>query len=139
MAESKPQRRSHLIERGVKKPNIAGTLTFLGLRSLDPILQYNLLAGGGAALLTKLGITAATATVGTSLHTGFKAIDSLGLPLPRLIILGMAAGSSLKQSYWLVALSQEHFPPITAVAVSVYKTFVNTLNTLLFLAGSPWH
>lgn len=38
MAVFKPQRHPDLIERGVKEPNVAGTLTLLGLHTLDPVL-----------------------------------------------------------------------------------------------------
>ncbi|CAM1511305.1 Fc.00g088180.m01.CDS01 [Cosmosporella sp. VM-42] len=133
MADKNPKQYD-LIERGVKKSNPPGTLAFLGLRSLDTILQYNLLAGGGAVLLARAGIT--TVATGAALQTGINVIDSLDLPLSHLIILAMAVGSTLKQSYWLVSLSQENFPPIAAVAVSGYNTLVNTANTLLFLAAT---
>ena len=130
----KQSKQVDLIQRGVKKPNPPGTLTFLGLRSLDTVLQYNLLAGGGAALLAKAGIT--TIASGAALQTGISIIDSLNLPLSHLIILAMAVGSTVKQSYWLVSLSQENFPPTAALAVGAYNSFVNTLNTLLFLTAA---
>lgn len=134
MADKSPKKNRDLINRGVKSSNPPGTLTFLGLRGLDPILQYNLLAGGGAALLAKAGIR----TIGNGLvaQTGIGLLDSLNLPTSHLIILAMAIGSTAKQSYWLVGLSQENFPPTAAIATSAYNTLVNTANTLLFLSAA---
>lgn len=134
MADQPSKHSKSLIHRGVKKPNPSGTLTFLGLRSLDSILQYKLLAGSGAALLAKAGI--ATITNGAPLQIGLGFVDSLNLPASHFVILTMAVGSAVKQSYWLTVLSQETFPPASAIAVSVYNTFVNTTNTLLFLTAA---
>ncbi|KAF4984367.1 hypothetical protein FZEAL_435 [Fusarium zealandicum] len=128
------KKQAGLVQRGLKKSDPAGTITFLGLRGLDPLLQYGLLTGSGAALLGRLGISSIAAAAGV--RTGIQAIDSLGLPLPHLIIFVMAVGSSLKQAYWLVSLSQEHFPPFRAAAVSMINTFINSANTLLFLAAA---
>ncbi|KAM5348377.1 hypothetical protein ACJ41O_008201 [Fusarium nematophilum] len=137
MADSdKNQPPTDFVQRGIKKSSPAGVITFLGLRGLDPVLQYSLLSGSGAALLGRLGVSSiAPAAAGNIVRTGIQAIDSLGLPLPHIIILAMALGSSLKQSYWLVGLSQEHFPPTSAIAVSLYNTVANSTNTLLFLAA----
>ena len=127
-----------LIQRGVKRPNALGTLAFVGLRALDPVLQYNLLANGwGAQVLSKLGVSAAlSATPVATVLVGIPYIDSLGLPLSHLIILGLSVGSAVKQIYWLVGLSAEEFPPSAAIAVSFYNTLVNSTNTLLFLSAS---
>jgi protein-S-isoprenylcysteine O-methyltransferase Ste14 len=135
MADSpKSLKHQDLIRRGVKEPSPAGTLTFLGLRALDPLLQYKLLSptGWGVALLSKLGLSASFSSL-QAFHSGIPLLDSLNLPLPHLIILGMAIGSAAKQAYWLTVLSQEEFPPGAAVAVSGYNTFVNSLNSLLLV------
>ncbi|EEU40973.1 uncharacterized protein NECHADRAFT_91175 [Fusarium vanettenii 77-13-4] len=134
MAESNKAGSKEFIQRDVKKSSPAGTLTFLGLRGLDPVLQYSLLTGGGAALLGNLGIPSISPDA--VVHTGIQAIDALGLPLPHLIILAMAVGSAAKQGYWLVKLSEIYFPPTAAITVSVYNSFVNSVNTLLFVAAA---
>lgn len=125
-----------LIMRGVKEPSPAGTLTFIGLRALDPFLQYQLLVPGGwgAALLSKAGIASIVPRAFAA--TGIASIDGLGLPLPQLLLLTMAVGSAVKQIYWLVCLSKETFPLKNAFAVSAYNTFVNTVNVLLFLSAA---
>lgn len=51
-----------------------------------------------------------------------------------LILLLMSAGSTARQIYWLLFIRQESFPTSAAGAVSGYNTFVNSLNSLLFLA-----
>ncbi|KAF4459489.1 hypothetical protein FALBO_13751 [Fusarium albosuccineum] len=137
MAETDKNKSGDFIQRGVKKSSTAGTVTLLSLRGLDPVLQYGLLTGGGAALLGRFGIPSiAPVAAGAAVRTGTQAIDALDLPLSHLVILAMAAGSTLKQSYWLVSLSQEYFPPSSAIAVSGYNTFANSINTLLFLAAA---
>ncbi|KAF7552968.1 hypothetical protein G7046_g7251 [Stylonectria norvegica] len=134
MAETHPQKSNDFIQRGVKKTSASGVLTLFVLRGLDPILQFYLLAGGGSALLAKTGVAAIVN--GPAVTTGVGLIDDLGLPAAHLVLVAMAAGSAIKQCYWLAALSQEYFPPDMAVGVSVYNTFMNTANTLLFLSGT---
>ncbi|KAJ9138427.1 hypothetical protein NKR23_g8467 [Pleurostoma richardsiae] len=122
-----------LINRGVKRQSPSGTATFIGLRSLDPLLQYQLLFRGlGPALLARLGVSAVPAS--SSALAGLP--TALGLPLPHLLLLGMAAGSSAKQIFWLLDIAQEYFPPSSAAAVSTYNTLVNSVNSLLLLAGA---
>ncbi|KAM0328045.1 hypothetical protein ACHAQA_005446 [Verticillium albo-atrum] len=134
-SDGKPVR--DLIHRGVKKSNVPGTLTFVGLRALDVPLQYNLIAGArwGPALLARLNI-AARPLAGFAFTSGLGPLDNLRLPAPHLILLAMSAGAAAKQIYWLVALSNEEFPPSAAIPVSAYNTFVNSLNSLLFLAST---
>jgi protein-S-isoprenylcysteine O-methyltransferase Ste14 len=125
-----------LISRGVYKSNPLGTATFIGLRALDPLLQYEILARGlGAGLLSAVGL--ATLPLGTTgLIPGGALLDRLGLPLPRLIVLGMAVGSTVKQVFWLTYLSREEFPPAAAVAVSLYNSFVNSANSILAVTAA---
>ncbi|TID13370.1 hypothetical protein E2P81_ATG11593 [Venturia nashicola] len=119
-----------LINRGVKRPTPLGTSLFVGLRALDPLLQYGILAHGvGSTLLSKLGITQLPAGLGTNTGTF---IDKLGLSPYRLIILAMAAGSSIKQIYWILATSEEEFPPGAALSVVAYNTIFNSINSLAF-------
>ncbi|OLN97621.1 putative 7-dehydrocholesterol reductase [Colletotrichum chlorophyti] len=138
MSDSPPQKKNFdLINRGVKKPNLPGTLTFLGLRALDPFFQYKLLAGGwGASLLAKIGVNTIPLNAAALSTTGITLLDNLTLPLPHLILLGMSVGSFAKQAYWLLGLSAEEFPPSAAAAVSFYNTLVNSANSLLLIALS---
>ncbi|KAL0933146.1 uncharacterized protein CTRU02_212109 [Colletotrichum truncatum] len=137
MADSKPQKKHFdLIQRGVKGTSVSGILTFVGLRGLDPVLQYKLIAGGwGASILSKLGINTLF-TLGAASNTGISFLDNLNLPLPHLVLLGMSVGSFVKQAYWLISLSAEEFGPSAALTVSFYNTLVNSANSLLLLAAS---
>lgn len=120
-----------LINRGVKQRDVPGTLTFVGLRVLDPLLQYGILANGvGSSLVRKLGID--TLPPGLATNTGISLIDSLGLSPYRLILLGMSVGTVVKQTYWNVAVRQEEFPPSAAVIIAGYNTLINSINSLLF-------
>ncbi|TQN72111.1 putative 7-dehydrocholesterol reductase [Colletotrichum shisoi] len=138
MADFKPEgRHFDLIKRGVKKPNVPGTLTFIGLRGLDPFLQYQLVAGGlGASILGKVGVSSIPLNIAALSTTSISLFDNLHLPLPHLLLLGMSVGSFVKQAYWLVALSAEEFPVSIAVSVSFYNSLVNSANSLLLLAAS---
>lgn len=134
MAEPEKTRRQDprdLISRGEKKPSPAGTLTFVGLRGLDPFIQYQILKHGlGAGLLHKLGLQ--TLPQGLPAATGFALIDKIGLSPYRLILLSMATGSAVKQIYWQLVTSYESFPVSAAVPVSIYNTLWNSLNDILF-------
>jgi protein-S-isoprenylcysteine O-methyltransferase Ste14 len=119
------QHNGEFLRRGVYKSNFLGTATFIGLRALDPFLQYQILANGlGTSIISKLGLSTLP----------FFGISSFtDLPLSRQILLGMAVGSTVKQIYWLLVLSNEEFVPKTAAAVSFYNTFVNSFNSLLLV------
>lgn len=131
----KPNR--DIIARGVKRPSPVGTATFIGLRALDPVLQYQILAHGlGASYLAKLGLSTIPLSAAVVTRTGIKLIDQLGLPLERLLLLGMAFGSAAKQIFWITYSSEEEFPVTSSVLVSAYQTFCNSVNSLLFLTAA---
>ncbi|KAF2673020.1 hypothetical protein BT63DRAFT_410076 [Microthyrium microscopicum] len=124
-----PGKKFDLINRGVKKSNPAGTGVFIGLRALDPVIQYGILAKGlGSGLLHKVGLETLPALPP---NTG-TFLDGLGLSPYRLILLAMATGTAVKQIFWLTATANEEFPPAAAVSVSLFNTFMNSLNTLAF-------
>lgn len=150
-----------LIRRGEKKPTLSGTLTFIGLRAADIPLQHALLSPGsmglGVRLLTSLGLRTIFTPTNTTTwivppsltlpihafavtYPSLSALQSWRLgfltqltPISFLLLL-MSVGSAAKQIYWHLALSQDSFPASAAVAVSAYNTFVNSANSLLFLA-----
>lgn len=122
-----------MIQRGIKKPSPIGTGLFLGLRTLDPFLQYAFLARGvGVSLLHKAGLQ--TLSQGPPILTG-TLIDHLELSPYRLVLLAMAAGSAIKQNYWLLSISQEVFPISSAFEVSIFNTVFNSLNSALFVCS----
>ncbi|KAK8136191.1 hypothetical protein PG984_004131 [Apiospora sp. TS-2023a] len=127
-----------LINRGVKRSTPLGTATFIGMRLADIPWQYHLLHNGAAErALSAVGLsTVAATTAGTAATaTGIALLDNLDLPLPRLLLLAMAAGSSAKQILWLTYLSAEEFPVSAAVPVGIFNTVFNSLNAVL-LAGA---
>lgn len=135
-----PYRKADLIVRGVKKPSPLGTATFIGLRSLDPVLQYHILAahGLGTTLLTHLGLSTAPLTPAIVIRTGWRILDTAlaRLPLERAILLLMAIGSTVKHSFWISAVAEEEWPVRNAVMVSIYNTFCNSVNALLLLSAA---
>ena len=117
--------------RGDKGPSPLGTSTFLGLRTADVFLQYAILRHSwGISLINRLG--GAVLSPGPAALTNTP-LDALGLSPYRLVLLGMAAGSTAKQAYWLTALSYERMLPVTGVVVSAFNTAMNSLNHLLFI------
>ncbi|KAI1416758.1 hypothetical protein F5Y13DRAFT_153000, partial [Hypoxylon sp. FL1857] len=121
-----------LIKRGDRTPTPWGTVTFIGLRTLDLPLQHALLSGLGATLISKVGLATAVPASTAILQTGIPLIDSLGHPTNALLFL-FATGSTAKQVYWLTRLSKESFPARAAATVSFFNTLVNSVNALLFL------
>lgn len=114
----------------MKRPNQLGSSLFVGLRALDPLLQYGILShqiGGG--LLAKLGLS--QLPIGLATNTG-TIIDRLGLSPYRLILLAMATGSAAKQIYWLLCTAEEEFPPSAAIPVVIYNSVFNSINSLAF-------
>ncbi|PQE23318.1 membrane protein [Rutstroemia sp. NJR-2017a WRK4] len=128
MAPEKRDKRDAIV-RGVKKPNPVSTATFVGLRSLDVVLQYGILAKGLAdPLLNAL-------SVHPTYHTLAPAV-ALGLPLKTLIMLGMAAGTTLKQSFWITSISNDLMLTGDAIKISVFNTLFNSLNSILSITSS---
>ena len=137
------------IQRGIYRSNPAGTLTFIGLRSLDAVLQYKLLSGWGTSLLSFAGIRCVTTSAALprgpigaminrvlSLGLDLGASGSVGLPDTHLLMLAMSAGCAAKQIYWLTRLSREEFLPSAACWVSLINSLTNSLNTFLFLSAA---
>ena len=137
--DGKPKKKQlDLINRGVKRSTPLGTATFIGMRLADIPWQYHLLHNGAAErALSAVGLSSVAATTaGTAATaTGIALLDRLDLPLPRLLLLVMAAGSSAKQIFWLTYLSAEEFPVSAAVPVGIFNTAVNSLNAVL-IAGA---
>ncbi|KAJ9640097.1 hypothetical protein H2201_007626 [Coniosporium apollinis] len=132
--DNRGKKKMDMIKRGSYNPTPLGKAVFVGLRALDPILQYGILARGlGSGLLQKLGLD--VLPQGLPTHTGTP-IDALGLSPYRLILLSMAVGSMLKQNYWLLAISAEEMPPSSAVLIAIFNTVANSLNTLGFICAA---
>jgi len=137
-----------IIQRGKYTSNPLGSATFIGLRALDPFLQFQLLARPwGTTLLSKLHISSIPlhghllsdyrpSTWSAGLVTALDAVSVFDLPLSRLILLVMATGSSAKHIFWLLYLSKEEMSVSAATAVGLYNSFVNTAASLLLLSVS---
>jgi len=122
------------IKRGeASQPNNLGTGLFIGLRFADIPLQYLILSRNlGSSLIEKTG--ARTLPHGPALVT-HSFIDKLNLSPYRLILLSMAAGSALKQNYWLSSISKEEMPVKTGILVPIFNTIFNGLNSLFFITN----
>lgn len=117
-----------MVSRGSKKPSPYPTTTFIGLRILDPILQYSILAN---STLSPVLVTINLPPHAYIAPTLTISNVSTNLTPHGLILLLMATGSSLKQIYWVGAVSEEEMLWNAAVGVPVFNTVLNTVNTLL--------
>ncbi|KAK3705598.1 hypothetical protein LTR37_013206 [Vermiconidia calcicola] len=123
--DSSTESQSFFLQTRKKGPSIPGRIAFTALRLLDLPWQYYLLKSGlGINILQRIGLTPITPTQ-TSLGVGLSPYHNL--------ILILAIGSSSKQIYWNHRINQQRFPFKFAVAVAVYNTLLNTLNSLLAL------
>ncbi|KAB5572307.1 hypothetical protein GE09DRAFT_663572 [Coniochaeta sp. 2T2.1] len=124
-----PDPHKEFIQRGSYAFNPLGIATFVGLRAIDPFLQFQILTHS-TALVTKLGLRALPSL------GGFGITPLTSLPLPSQLILFMAAGSSIKQIIWALYLSKEEMIPSMAIKVAVFNTVINSINSLLFVTAA---
>ncbi|KAL2022873.1 hypothetical protein VTK56DRAFT_4404 [Thermocarpiscus australiensis] len=133
---SNPNKPADIIKRGVYKTNTLGTLTFIGLRGIEPFLQYQLLrpSGWGTALLSRLGLS----TVPLSTLPTLTLLNTT-LPVPHWLLLLMPAAGALKQIFWLLRIGREEMTPSAALPIALFNALVDSANSLLFLwtATSP--
>lgn len=111
-----------MIPRGNYTPNPAGTLTFIGLRAIEPLLQSYLLSPKSPLLklLPKLGVAV--------INPGL-----LGQTPTGEILSWMGRLSRLKQAYWAGFIAREPMTPRMAVFVALLETAANAVNSLLYL------
>ena len=93
--EDSDKKQQDFIRRGIKQSSPLGTTALVGLRALDPILQYARLAEGLDSSIIRI-LSGTTPTLGPSANTTIP-IDKLGLSPHRLTLQSMAVGSALKQ------------------------------------------
>ncbi|KAI0965622.1 hypothetical protein F4678DRAFT_327664 [Xylaria arbuscula] len=110
----------------------------LGVRILTSLGLRTIFTHTSTALPSSLLLPITALTSSPSSRSGYAALGWMAplatLTPTSLILLLMSAGSTAKQLYWHLALSQDSFPAPAAAAVSGYNTFVNSANALLFLA-----
>lgn len=127
--------RRDLVARDKHGFDTAGTTTFVGLRAIDPFFQYGVLTYG-ARVFNKIGIatlpSAELAASGLTRDLGFG-ILGLGLPLKSVVLLSMAVGSAVKQSFWAIALPTNPMEVTGAVQIATFNTVVNSINSLISL------
>lgn len=125
------------IARGDYSPSPLGTATFIGLRALDPLLQYRLLVPATGLLTSllsspKLNISA----IPTSVLPSLTLFQNITLPLPHWILLALSATASFKQILWSTYISRESFGPGAAVSVGIFNSAVNAINSLLLVTNA---
>jgi hypothetical protein len=115
-----------------KKPSPLGTAVYVGLRVADVFIQYGILANHLASPILDL--------IGTPHISSFASPPphaiAFGLPLKPLLIWGMAVGTVLKQTYWVLNVSNEEMPVGNAIQISVFNTICNSVNSILSLTAA---
>lgn len=123
------------ISRGDHTPTPGGKTLFVLLRSLDPFLQYSILAHGfGTSIFHRIGLR--TLPASTAARTGVALIDNIGLSPYRLVLLAMTVGSAVKQNIWVTSLSAEPMVIKNALIVSALNTAENCINNYAFLLSA---
>jgi len=128
MANTNSRRRRDVFERGTYAPTPLGRALFVGLRSIDPFIQYSILA-------SDLGLKVAQYFGGT--------VDPIPTPTNALrpwpyshVLLAMTVTSLLKQIYWVVFLSDDPMRPSLAILVGILNLLLNSINSLLFTTST---
>ncbi|KAI1614808.1 hypothetical protein EDD37DRAFT_407017 [Exophiala viscosa] len=138
MADDKP---FDMIARGQRGNNLLGSAIFIGLRAADPFLQRHLLLNSPLPALARiLGLRAPRLP-----PTGGLPLAGSGMTPYQTLLWAFSIGSAAKHILWITALANEPVSPSAGVAISLFNTACNTLNTLVFdLAGEnptffpPW-
>lgn len=125
----KKERNYDLIKRGSHNSTPSSAALFVGLRALDPLLQYSILAHGLAnPLLHAFGLSTLPPTT---------SLSPLQLPTPRLLLLAMTTAAAAKQIHWRLFLSTDELSPLAALQVALFNTATNALATLALTARAP--
>ncbi|KIV87089.1 hypothetical protein PV11_02659 [Exophiala sideris] len=138
MADDKP---FDMIARGQRGNNLLGSAIFIGLRAADPFLQRQLLLNSPLPALARiLGLRPPRPP-----PTGGLPLAGSGMTPYQTLLWAFSIGSAAKHIFWITVLGNEPVGPAAAVAVGLFNTTFNTLNTLAFnLAGEnptffpPW-
>ncbi|KIK55833.1 hypothetical protein GYMLUDRAFT_230645 [Collybiopsis luxurians FD-317 M1] len=118
------------MERGSSRSTPVSRGLFVLSRALDLPIQYAILSSRalGAPLINTLG----GAPISPTGRPVYLLGTNLGLSPQRAILFGMAVGSFVKQSHWVLAIGQEPISPALAAFVGAFNTLSNSINTLLF-------
>ncbi|XP_014559771.1 hypothetical protein COCVIDRAFT_35055 [Bipolaris victoriae FI3] len=110
---SEASKREDIVPRGDYRSSPPGKLTFFVLRSLEPVLQYSILAHGfGTSVLHRVGL---------------RTLPS-GLP-------AQTVGSVVKQNIWVTTLSRDPMTVDAAVAIAMLNAASNSLSTYAFVTS----
>lgn len=121
-----------LIARGERGSVPVGTALFVSLRLLDPLLQrYILVKSPLSAIAPHMGLSAPGAP-----PTGGPNISLTGLSPYESLIWGLSIGSAAKQIFWILGTCQEPVYPSAAIAVGLFNTVFNSVNSLAFTMAS---
>ncbi|KAH8901150.1 hypothetical protein GQ53DRAFT_800731 [Thozetella sp. PMI_491] len=135
-----PAPEGDLIARGNYKRSALGTLIFIGLRMTEVPLSYLILRPGGLgeSFAAKLGLS--VVSDGGAFQSGLPFIDSLSLPLPRLLLLLVSAAGVAKSVLWASFLSRERMPPKNALILGIAQPLSCAFPALFYFptAASVW-
>lgn len=101
-----------------------GTSFFTILRALDPVLQYGIIT-------RHWGISYLPGLIGGALISTTSSTTFFHLPPYQRLILFMSIGTTIKQVFWAIFITQQELPITHAIAISVFNSVFNSLNTAL--------
>ncbi|KAG5647329.1 hypothetical protein DXG03_000397 [Asterophora parasitica] len=110
----------------IKRPSPLGSTIFVGLRLVEPFLQYAILGQNlGSALITRFG--------GHVVPLGTPIDNVIGLSPYRLLLLLMSVSCSLKQVFWLLVIGEQEMPLTKAFPILIGNAVINSVNSFLFI------
>jgi hypothetical protein len=116
------QRNLKMIPHSVKSRSPVGTIIFVVLCCLDPLLQYAVLAPGlWGPFLDLLNVSSSAPDV------------SLGLSTKYLILLAMTLGSIIEKIYTILYTANEIMPISSAAIISAPHTVFTSANSIISL------
>lgn len=92
--------------RGKREPTLVGRSLFVGLRALDPLLQYSILLNAPlSTFLPKLNVPAPAAPPNSPI------VPATGLGPVQSVLWFMSIGGAVKQIFHMVFISNERMLP----------------------------
>ncbi|KAF9256575.1 hypothetical protein L218DRAFT_881450 [Marasmius fiardii PR-910] len=133
MSQPVPKRSHPLINRNAKPNTFLSRLVYVLSRAADVPLQYQILRHGlGTPTIQALGGQVILPYIPAATQQG-PITTFLGLSPYRTVLLAFSVGSMLKQNSWAVRVSNEEMSPLQSLGVGVFNSFLNSINSLVFL------
>ena len=107
-------------------PSPLGTSLFVGIRLLGPTAVYAIIANSSESAAKR------------DMQSYGSSAGLLRLSYPQLAIFLMAICGSLKQIFWVLAVSEQQMPAGSAAILGLLESGTESLNAALFMHSVPF-